>query len=222
MRDEHYYDYLKDVDIPEEEKEALHRTGEETERKEREKSADVYEYLEHLRIKRIVKNGIAIGLAIVLIGGGILAIRHKGKQDTPVDPYSITEVDNTITLTRYYTVEFGDTLSGISAETGIPMSRIQNDNDISDPNMIDMNQRLVLNYQVEEEDIDKYTQVIFVNGQNISDIANIYNTNISTLTTLNPNSIITTNGAITITSDTLVVPNFSATNEYSDGNQNQR
>lgn len=202
--------------------EELKDVREKREKEEEQRREELYDYLNKLKVKRIAQNGVAIGLAIVLIGGGILAIRHKGKQDTPVDPYSITEVDNTVTLTRYYTVEFGDTLSGISAETGIPMSRIQNDNDISNPNMIDMNQRLVLNYQVEEEDIDKYTQVIFVNGQNISDIANIYNTNISTLTTLNPNSIITTNGAITITSDTLVVPNFSATNEYSEGNQNQR
>ena len=202
--------------------EELKDVREKREKEEEQRREELYEYLNKLKVKRIAQNGVAIGLAIVLIGGSILAIRHKGKQDTPVDPYSITEVDNTVTLTRYYTVEFGDTLSGISAETGIPMSRIQNDNDISNPNMIDMNQRLVLNYQVEEEDIDKYTQVIFVNGQNISDIANIYNTNISTLTTLNPNSIITTNGTMTVVSDTLVVPNFSATNEYSDGSQNQR
>lgn len=202
--------------------EELKEVREKREKEEEQKREELYDYLNKLKVKRIAQNGVAIGLAIVLIGGGILAIRHKGKQDTPVDPYSITEVDNTVTLTRYYTVEFGDTLSGISNETGIPMSRIQNDNDISNPNMINMNQRLVLNYQIEEEDLDKYTQVVFVNGQNISDIANIYNTNISTLTTLNPNSIITTNGAMSIVSDTLVVPNFNAINEYSSESQNQR
>ena len=223
MRDEHYYDYLKDLDIPEEEKEALRRKGEEAERKEREKSEDVYEYLEHLRIKRIAKNGIAIGLALVIVGAGYLALRHKGEQTTPRDPYSITEVDNTTTLTRYYTVEFNDTLSGIASETGIPMTRIQNDNDISNPNMINMNQRLVLNYQIEDEDLEYYTQTISIDGQNIADIANLYQTNIQTLTTLNPGNIVNNgNGSVTVLSDTIVVPNFITVNEYNSERQAQK
>ena len=99
--------------------EELKDVREKSEKEEEQRREELYEYLNKLKVKRIAQNGVAIGLAIVLIGGGILAIRHKGKQDTPVDPYSITEVDNTVTLTRYYTVEFGDTLSGISAETWI-------------------------------------------------------------------------------------------------------
>ena len=201
----------------------LKEVREKREKEEAQRKEELYDYLGKLKLKRRIKEGIAIGLAGAIMVAGVIALRHKEKTNTPVDPYSITEEENTITLTRYYTVTFGDTLSGIADETGIPMSKIQDDNEISNPNMIDMNQRLVLNYKIEEENLENCTQVVFVNGQTVSEIASEYETNIQTLTTLNPNSIINMGeGAMSITTDTLVVPDFNAIQEYNNGRSNQR
>jgi LysM repeat protein len=203
--------------------EELREVREKREAQERQRSEELYNYLQQLRVKRIIKNGIAVGLAGVLLTCGYLALSHKKKPTTPTNVPTITELDDNITLTRNYTVEFGDTLSGIATTTGIDMDDIQSDNNILNPNMIDMGQRLVLNYSVDPEDLDLYTQTILVNGQDIGEIVYDYETNIQTLIELNPGVIVSNNdGTYTITSSTITVPNFITASEYRSQRQAQR
>ena len=121
----------------------------------------------------------------------------------------IYEVDDNIILTEKYTIVYGDTLTSISRRTGIPIKDIQMDNDISNPNMINIGQRLELNHIVSKEDIGYYIESVPVEGRYISQIAGEYNTTIKTLCDINRDSIIDNkNGTYTIISDTILVPNF--------------
>lgn len=198
--------------------EELKEVRERREQKERERKQELDEYLSRLRLVRTIKNGVVLGLTATVIVSGIICIRRKNQETQKPDPYTIEEVNtDTITLTRNYTVEFGDTLSAISNTTGIPQSRIINDNDIENGNMIYMNQRLQLNYKINPDDLEYYTETVLVDGRSLADLAFDYDTTQQTIINLNHNSIIDNgDGTYNIVSNTLVVPNFISVNEYNE------
>lgn len=197
--------------------EELKDVRERREKQEAQKREELYDYLSKLKIKRMKQTGIAVGLAAIITVGGIIAFNNK-KNPTPTTDYAITsEMDDSFTLTRNYTVKFGDTISGIASETGISQSRIVNDNNLTNANMIDINQRLILNYKINPEDLEYYTQTIIVSGESLATIANLYETNTQTLLSLNEGAIVQNDdGTYTIVSNTLTVPNFITARELRD------
>ncbi len=196
--------------------EELKEVREKREQEEEQRRKELYDYLEKLKLKRMAQQGIAIGLAGALLTCGIVALRNKKDNPPTTNQTIISEVDDSITLTRKYDVQLNDTVSGLASETGIPQSRIVSDNDLSNPNMIDMNQRLILTYKIDPEDLQYYTQTVLVNGETIASIATEYETTIETLVDLNGESIEYNNGEYTILSNTLTVPNFITAREYRD------
>ena len=127
-------------------------------------------------------------------GGNVVADTSK----TPI----VTEDDGKLQLTRKYTIQFGDTLTSLSHQSGIPISTIKDDNNIENANNIYMNQNIVLNYRIEPEDLDYYTQTVEMDGKSISQIASEYNTTINTLIEMNGEDIQNYNNG------TIKVPNF--------------
>lgn len=209
-------DYLKGIIEDEEERKAIYKKAKE---REEESERHIQEAILEGKIKRIESNKkakgyIAVGLAAAVVGSAVLGIlnlaskKYKDKSQKDLNNM-IYEVDDNITLTEKYTIVYGDTLTSISRRTGIPIKDIQIDNDISNPNMINIGQRLELNHVVSKEDIRYYIESVPVEDRYISQIAGEYNTTIKTLCDINRDSIIDNrNGTYTIISDTILVPNF--------------
>lgn len=209
-------DYLKGIIEDEEERKAIYKKAKE---REEESERHIQEAILEGKIKRIESNKkakgyIAVGLAAAVVGSAVLGIlnlaskKYKDKSQKDLNNM-IYEVDDNITLTEKYTIVYGDTLTSISRRTGIPIKDIQMDNDISNPNMINIGQRLELNHVVSKEDIRYYIESVPVEDRYISQIAGEYNTTIKTLCDINRDSIIDNrNGTYTIISDTILVPNF--------------
>lgn len=209
-------DYLKGIIEDEEERKAIYKKAKE---REEESERHIQEAILEGKIKRIESNKkakgyIAVGLAAAVVGSAVFGIlnlaskKYKDKSQKDLNNM-IYEVDDNITLTEKYTIVYGDTLTSISRRTGIPIKDIQIDNDISNPNMINIGQRLELNHVVSKEDIRYYIESVPVEDRYISQIAGEYNTTIKTLCDINRDSIIDNrNGTYTIISDTILVPNF--------------
>lgn len=166
------------------------------------------------------------GLALVLAGAiavtGAYAI-YKHNQEISMNPTAIEQSENSICLTRYYTVTRNDTLSDISANTGISVDRIQRENNIDNANMINMNHRLVLNYYISPENIEYYTQTASVEGLTLYQVADQYHTNVDTLVKLNSEAIeVSEDGTYHILSNTLTVPNFITPSELASLKSNQK
>ena len=169
---------------------------------------------EHLKLVRKSKEGMAIGLTFAIIGAtafGISAIEKKRNEiPTPIQPkISYIQEDQDFLMVRYYTVQFNDTLIGISKKTGIDVDTIAYDNGIDNPNLVDLGKNLRLNYRVNPEDLEYYTDKTDVNGRNVPELAGDYYTTIDTICRLNPESIINHgNGNYEIVSNTVTIPKF--------------
>lgn len=210
MDDKHYYDYLEDLNISEEDKQALYHTHEQDKRKDKDRMIEV-ELKREERERKLLATRIALKLATLGIAGTIAVagmVIITGRKNTRIDPYTnrqtIAYDDSRITLTRKYTIRFNDTIDGLAASTGIPKEDIIYDNHIDNPNLIQMDHHLVLNYSIDPEDIKYYTQSVKVEGRSLSQIAGEYDTTVNTLMTLNESAI--EDGMII--SDTILVPNF--------------
>lgn len=167
----------------------------------------------HLKLVKKAKEGLAVGLTFAIIGttGIIIKETEKARESVPATPSRIAyvQVDQDFIMTRYYTVQFNDTLIGISKRTGIDVDTIAYDNDVNNPNMIDIGKNLRLNYHVKPEDLEYYTEEIEVSGRTVPQIAGDYYTTIDTICRLNPESIINhADGTYTIISDTIKAPKF--------------
>ena len=168
---------------------------------------------DHLKLVKKAKEGLAVGLTFAIIGttGIIINETEKARESVPATPSRIAyvQVDQDFIMTRYYTVQFNDTLIGISKRTGIDVDTIAYDNDVNNPNMIDIGKNLRLNYHVKPEDLEYYTEETEVSGRTVPQIAGDYYTTIDTICRLNPESIINhADGTYTIISDTVKAPKF--------------
>ena len=154
---------------------------------------------------------IAAGLAVTLITG--MFTPTAGKPTEPpviVDP--ITEpspLENPIlTIMRTYTVEAGDTLSGLAEEANCTKQEIKDLNDM-DTDYLYYKDIISVPYHIPEDEIGRYTTVELYNDENLYDFAEAYETNTESLEKLNPDTIIEVNGSYAVTSDTIVVPTFA-------------
>lgn len=179
----------------------------------------------HYKVAKIKRQGIALGLATTIaLGVGISTyVRNNiniGSKETEI---SQMVQEPQVDMVRYYTIQFGDTLTSISKKTGIPQSKIQSDNGIIDPNKIYTNQNIQLIYSVNADDLKYYTNEDNVNGRNIYEIAGEYNTTPFTIYKINEDSITSNlDGSFSINSDTISVPKFITPEELASVKGNQK
>lgn len=195
--------------------EELKEVKEKREQQEIEFDKRTQEALKRYKVIRIAQKAGAMIAAIGIITAHFI-IREGRKHDwgLPEPQPTVTEVDDSIYMSTYYTIKSGDTLSGISNRTGISVQDIASYNGIDDPHSIYPNQRIELLYKIDPEDLEYYTETINVEGRDIEEISNMYNTTPTTIFRLNENSIeINHDGTYTILSNTIVVPNFITQSE---------
>ena len=165
----------------------------------------------------------AAGLAaIVILSSCGFAVSSKSKTPDPANtttPIEQTtpseeEMQTAMTLTRMYTIEAGDTLSGIAANARTPMRKIKVINSISSPELIEMGATIEVPYTVNKEDEEYYTETIAVENMTLEEIAQKYETTVETLENLNAESInYLSDNSYAILSDTLIVPKFPTIEE---------
>ena len=207
-------DYLKDIIPDEQERQAIYKKGEEREAEWEQRYEDA---ILKGKINRRQSNinalrYIATGLTVAFLGASFIGLSiNAAKKNTKESEINtmINEDENTITLTRNYTVSWGDTITAISNRTGISQRDITSDNDIENANRIGEGQHLVLNYSIDSDNLKYYTETVSVEGKYISEIASEYDTTIKTIYDLNKDAIIDNgNGTYTIISDTVLVPKW--------------
>ena len=183
---------------------------------ERIRRQELEEKLRHYKLVKRAQIGIAVGLATVITLGSMAAAywrKHRGLNPTP-HPV-VTEEDGKIELSRSYVIKYGDTLTSISRQTGIPISKIAEDNHIDNPNKIGMNHHLMLNYSIDPADLEYYTESVDLNGKSLPQIAADYDTTVNTLININGESL-------TEETDTILVPNFISPSELEEAKHSQK
>lgn len=111
------------------------------------------------------------------------------------------------TLNRIYTVEYGDTLSQISVDSGVSENELMRINGLSSGWMY-AGDIIEIPYCVDADDLQYYTSVVDRESKSIYDLATIYETDIKTLEELNQEAIIEVVGEPILTTEQVVVPNF--------------
>lgn len=115
-----------------------------------------------------------------------------------------------ITIRKYHTIKYGETLSEIADHYGIRMSKIQKENNIKSPNLIQQGQTLTITYTYNLDDFDYFTNAITVEeGKSVKDIAEEYGTDVATIIALNQDAIVMYEGSYFIISSEINVPNFA-------------
>ncbi|WP_204988009.1 phage tail tip lysozyme [Sporolactobacillus pectinivorans] len=114
-------------------------------------------------------------------------LAEGGKPSAPTEPTPSKPTD-----TNTYTVESGDTLSGIALKFGVTVSQLQSWNSISDPNKIYVGQ--VLKLKPDESDNSETSNTYVIkSGDTLSGIAQQFNVTVSQLQSWNnisdPNKI---------------------------------
>ena len=171
------------------------------------------ERLAHCKLVKTIQRGVAVGVlfAVTAIAGWADYSRRHVNVD-PIVP-APTEPDGRIIITEVKYAKLNDTLSGYSHQSGTSISEIQQDNDIKNPNEIYIGQRIFVNYKVNPEDLEYYTEEIAYNGEDLSTIAAEYDTTTGTLITLNDG---------VIGGPTIEVPNFISPTELEELKQTRQ
>lgn len=210
-------DYLKE--LSEEDKIALLEIKRKREREDKERFDIIYDELyEKESHNKIVL--VATLLSAIVIVCGIYIIVTSAKKTKPVDPDETSKTipidGNRIRVVRNYVVKYNDTLIGLSEMSGMSVSDIKKENNLSS-DLIKINQKLDLTYTINSDDIKYCTDSIDVNGRNIYDIAGLYDTTAQSIYNLNKESIqkVVKDASISyiILSDTLLVPNYKTPKE---------
>jgi len=170
--------------------------------------------------KYVIRNrGIATVLAGVMIFGG-MGMMYTNKAGADVTPPAseeyFDEEDNyidEITLMRNYTVQNGDTLSGLAYESNNDIDTILSANNTTSK-ILYIGDVVNVPYTINREDLKYYTQVVEVDNRSLAEIAKSYETDIATIIRLNPEAIVEVNDSYGIMTDNLVVPNFIAPEDY--------
>lgn len=137
-------------------------------------------------------------------------VSGKGTEEE-TDPIIIDEPEEeeeTITLTRIYTVQVGDSLSSLSDMSLSTMNTIRSINDIDSNNMIYIGQEIKLPYEIEKEDLQYYIEQVDTEGLSVSDLAEQYETDVDTLVQLNEEAIGTAGGTKVFITNKVYVPKF--------------
>lgn len=178
----------------------------------------------------IIKNRrsiIAFALATALITSG-----NKQATNTPTiadtgtssihlsqdydEEYHVDDED-TITLIENYEIKAGDKLSIIAENTGTSVEDIMKKNNIRNKNVIYEGRKIKIPYTISKDDLKYYVETIEVNREDISTIANNYQTDEKTIYNLNKEAIekIDDNTYV-ILSDKILVPTFPTLKEVED------
>lgn len=171
-------------------------------------------------------------LAAVVLAGTLFSVTGKTMSapapdvvDAPayttVNPTKPVEEENTL-LTRLYKVRFGDTLSGISAESNTTINTIKKVNGL-DSNTIYEGQILKVPYYIKNYELDYYIESVSIEGKTLVEIAEEYETDLETIYRLNSESIIKTGDrTYQILSDTINVPKFITREEFNTLKENAK
>lgn len=192
--------------------------------------------------KFIIRNRVTLG-SILLAGALILVPKSSDSKDVtpdtmPSEP-SVTQSvqydtdtktpgfeDDSITLNRVHSVEYGDTVSEYSKESNSTVEYIAKVNglEVNYDNSVNIKagDKIVIPYIIDQEDLSYYTaSKKYTEGMPLQAFASINETDINTLLLLNPEAIEVTNEnsenpTYHVASDTLTVPEFLSKSEYKD------
>lgn len=178
-------------------------------------------------VKYVIRNRIpAVILSLYLMfSSAIPAINNRPSQtseNTVVAGENINQddlldnfvEDDTVTLTRKYTVEAGDSFAKLSDITSSPISTIKSiNNHNGSSNMLWIGEEIELPYVINCDDLPYYTESVPSENLTIYDIADKYSTDAATIEMLNAEAIENINNVPIITSDTVLVPNFITPDE---------
>lgn len=176
------------------------------------------------------RRGTAVALTLVILITGIASLGNDGPVILPDNDITTSETgkpneedssnlgiafeeeqqQEQITIKKYHTIKFGETLSEIAEHYGIRMSKIQNENNIKSPHLIQQGQTLTITYTYNIDDFDYFTNAITVEeGKSVKDIAEEYGTDVATIIALNQDAIVMYEGSYYIISSEINVPNFA-------------
>lgn len=134
-----------------------------------------------------------------------------------VDPieeqFEVVYEEPTVTMTQYYEVVKGDTMSRISTRTGVKVYEIQEANNRVGSDKIYIGETLILNRTIDREELKFFTITVPAKGMTCRELAKMYRTDEETIKMLNKEAIAYINTGYTILTDTAVVPNFISVEE---------
>ena len=182
------------------------------------------------------RRGLATGLVLCMIISGVASLGNDDIQ-IPIDTQTTTsdtgktddqttsdlgimfEEENkqeTITITRYHEIKPNEFLSVIAEKYGVSQSKIQRDNNITNPDHIKWGQIIEINFTYDLDDVNYFTTTISVpTGTTVKEIAEQYHTSSSTIIELNEEAVVIEDGKYYIVSDTIKVPNFATEKQVS-------
>ena len=180
---------------------------------------DTFVYYSVRNRKAIVSIVLA---SILLFNPSASNAKDADYQDSSVS-YSDSElISSDYELTRVYSVKYGDTLSQISYESNTTMEYIAKINNL---NSYDLKVGQVINvpYFVDEEKINNYLTNVNVNDfDSLEQIAQLYETDLATIYSVNSDSIVFVDGNVVLTSESIYVPVFPTREEINSMEQNSK
>ena len=115
---------------------------------------------------------------------------------------------------RIYKVKNGDNLSTLAMNAHSTVDEIKAINHIP-TNMIYIGETFKIPYNIEQEDLEYYTQSVNVQDRSLEELVETFETDVRTLYELNKESIQKMDsGSYIIMSNKIVVPNFITRTEY--------
>lgn len=156
---------------------------------------------------------VATTVGAVLIATNFLNIKDKVAESDTVKS-SITYAQDEyqslfVTLNRNYTVRAGDTLTGISENSGTSINTLKRLNGIKqDSSIIQLHQQLKVPYRIARDDLEYYTTTTTTSGKTLSEIASEYETDIETLVKLNEGAISLVGDTYLAYTDEIIVPKY--------------
>lgn len=156
---------------------------------------------------------VATTVGAVLIATNFLNIKDKVAESDTVKS-SITYAQDEyqslfVTLNRNYTVRAGDTLTGISENSGTSINTLKRLNGIKqDSSIIQLHQQLKVPYRIARDDLEYYTTTTTTSGKTLSGIASEYETDIETLVKLNEGAISLVGDTYLAYTDEIIVPKY--------------
>lgn len=171
-------------------------------------------------ISKYLKRNLLTLATITLCSGVVFSANdasNKTKEESISQENTYTSIDeyysNNIKLNRVHIIKAGDTLSQFAYDSGTTEESLSRINDIEN-GRIYYKDTIEIPYYVNRDDLNYYTDEVEYPGNNLSDFAKEYETDVETLEKLNEDKIIKVNDSYYSTSsNNLVVPRFTTKRE---------
>jgi len=168
----------------------------------------------------IAAGAIAVTMLFNMIGG-LSNAKGDISNETPVtieenvDELTYDEEYSTdYKLNRYYTIEGGDTLSGLAYDANTNQNSIRRLDPPAYEHILQMGEEVVIPYNVAEEDLKYYTYAEkYPENTSLEEFAQLYDTDVETIISLNKEAITEENGVYYVNATTLLVPKFISQDE---------